>query len=330
MNQTMKIGALGLVGVFALSSCGGGNDAEASDSDVQILRLAHFMEPTHPHETCGMEAMRNHLDGSSIQIETYPAAQLGGETEALEQVYSGNLDMSINGPSFLGVYDERFNVLDAAYLFEDAASQRELMTSGGIDDILEGIYETSGMKVFSGWYYGTRHITANSAVSGPEDLSGLKLRTPDAPLYRVNMAAMGASVTPMALNELYLGLQQQVVDAQENPLPTIQTMNLQEVQSDLSLTGHMVQTLHVSVADNTWSALTEEEQSLLSEAIELGSDAAYDCVVQEEEEILQEFRDEDSINIHEIDQSVFRDNVQAELSEGQPFSEDYVRLLEAQ
>lgn len=327
MNHVMKIGALGLIGVFTASACGGNNDEGASDGDAQILRLAHFMEPTHPHETCGMEAMRNHLDGSSIQIETYPAAQLGGETEALEQVYSGNLDMSINGPSFLGVYDERFNVLDAAYLFEDAESQRELMTSGGIDDILEGIHETSGMKVFSGWYYGTRHMTANKEISSPEDLAGLKLRTPDAPLYRVNMAAMGASVTPMALNELYLGLQQQVVDAQENPLPTIQTMNLQEVQSDLSLTGHMVQTLHISVADNTWSSLSEEQQDLLSEAIELGSDAAYECVVQEEEDIIQEFRDEDAINIHDIDQSAFREQVQAELSEGESFSDDYVRLL---
>lgn len=277
-----------------------------------------------------MEALRGHLDGSSIQVETYPSAQLGGESESLEQVFSGNLDMSINGPSFLGVYYEPFNVLDAAYVFDDAEAWKELSTSDTVQDLLDGAQEASGMKVFPGWYYGSRHITANVPVEKPADLKNLKLRTPDAPLYKTNITAMGGNPTPMALDELYLALQQGAMDAQENPFPTIKTMNLQDVQKHLSMTSHMVQALHISVASSVWESLTPEEQTLLEEGISAGAAASYDCVVEQEQSIREEFEASGAIEIHDIDTASFRDRVRKELSEGQPFSEQYRELLAAQ
>lgn len=318
------------VGALALTACSGSSGGDSTDGDVRTLRLSHFMETSHPIEACGMEALRNHLDGSTLQVETYPAAQLGGETESLEQVFSGNLDMSINGPSFIGVYYEPFNVLDAGYLFENAEALRDLGDSDAVLGVLEGAQEASGMKVFPGWYYGTRHITANTPVESPDDLKNLKLRTPDAPLYKTNITSMGGNPTPMALDELYLALQQGAVDAQENPFPTIRTMNLQEVQDHLSLTGHMVQALHISVGKTVWESLTADEQTLLEEGIAVGAEAAYDCVVEQEESIRAEFEAGDDIEVHEIDVTEFRDAVRAELSEGQPFSDLYRELIAAQ
>lgn len=310
--------------VLALTSCTG-----HSAGEDKVLRLSHFMESTHPVQTCGMETMSQELEGSGLRVEIYPSAQLGGETQSLELVHSGNLDMSINGPSFLGVYDDRFNTLDAAYLFNDREEQREFMTEGGVDPLLQGIYEESGMKVFPGWYYGTRHVSANQEIAAPSDLRGLKLRTPDAPLYRINMTAMGGNPTPLALNELYLGLQQGVVDAQENPLPTIKTMNLESVQSDLSLTGHMVQSIHIAVAGDTWDSLSTNQQETLADAIDEGSRAAYECMVEEEDAVLEEFENGDQIRIHNINNEAFKNQVREELSSGYDFSENYSQIIGA-
>lgn len=321
--------AIGVATVAALAATAC-SSAASDENDVLTLRLSHFMEPTHPHEVCGFKKMNEELEDDGMKVETYPAAQLGGESQSLELVNTNNLDMSSNGPSFLGVYDPSFNVLDAAYLFDSAETQHELSTSGGTDELLDQFHEETGMKVFRGWYYGTRHMTANEPILNSDQLRGLKLRAPDAPLYRINIAAMGGSVTPMALNEVYMGLQQGVVDAQENPLPTIETMNLDEVQSDLSLTGHMVQTLHISVAEEVWDSLSREQQENLEEAINLGGEAAYECVVREEERILEEFRSDGSMQISEVSKEAFQEPVRAALAEGYEFSDEYRKILRLQ
>ena len=327
MRRMRTLSAIAVLSLAGITACA---PADTEGDEVRVLSLSHFMEASHPHERCGFPAVNEHLEQANMRIETYPAAQLGGEAQSLELVNTQNLDMSTNGPSFLGVYDSRFNVLDAAYAFDDAESQRELSMSGAMDELLEMYHEETGMKVFRGWYYGTRHMTANKPIQDPTDLRGLKLRAPDAPLYRTNIAAMGGTVTPMALNELYMGLQQGVVDAQENPLPTISTMNLQEVQSDLSLTGHMVQALHISVAEDVWTSLTRDEQSILEEAINMGAERAYECVREEEESILADFEESGAMTIHEVGPEAFADDVRSTLSEGQPFSEEYRSILELQ
>lgn len=321
------ISSLAIGGLMLTSCSASSNDGENAET---VLRLSHFMDPNHPIETCGMATLNESLEGSGISVETYPSSQLGGESESLEQVYSGNLDMSINGPNFLGVYDERMNVLDAAYVFEDPESQRDYMLSGDVDELLDGFQEKTGIKTFPGWYYGTRHVTSNVPINEPSDLSGIKLRTPDSPLFRINITAMGGNPTPLALDELYMALQQGVVDAQENPLPTIKTMNLQEVQDYINLTGHMVASLHISVAESTWAALDDSQQDALTKAIEEGATASYECVTEQEDEILAEFSSGSDIEINDIDITAFKDRVREELSNGQSFSDEYLSIIESQ
>lgn len=313
---------------LVLAACGA--SGLAADEGVRTLRVSHFMEATHPHETCGMAEIKKRLEGSSLTIETYPAAQLGGEWQSLEQVFTGSLDMSINGPSFLGVYYEPFHVLDAGYLFDDVDAFLEFQDSDIMRDLLEGIEQEWGFKVFPAWYYGIRHVTADKPITGPEDLRGVKLRTPDAPIYKTNLGAMGATVSPLPLSELYMALQQGVVDAQENPTTIIDTMKLYEVQSDLSLTGHMVQGLHVSVSQGVWDTLNPEEQDLLSDAILAGGEAATRCVLDVENDFLTQFEEGGLMQVHEVDTTVFKERVRARLSEGQHFSDEYRQIIESQ
>ncbi|GAA1324287.1 DctP family TRAP transporter solute-binding subunit [Leucobacter albus] len=318
--------------LLLLTSCASGaGDKEAdAGSGERTLRLAHFMEPSHPHETCGMTELNTQLEGSGLKVETYPSSQLGGQTEALEQVYTGNLDMSINGSAFVGTYHEDFNVFGLGYLFKGPEEMMAFYETEKFTSVLEEVYESSGMRVFPGWYYGTRHVTSNRPVSTPADLKGLKLRVPDAPAFIETLKAMGATPTPMALDELYMGLQQRTVDAQENPTPVIDTMKLYEVQDNLTLTGHMVDGLHIVVAGKVWESLTEEQQAALSNAIAVAGDAAMECVIEQEDAYIEEFRAGDDIAVNEIDTTEFASLVQEHFSKGFPFSDLYTEILESQ
>ena len=111
-------------------------------------------------------------------------------------------------------------------------------------------------------YYGNRHTTANKAINRPEDMKGLKIRVPDAPLYTLFPRAVGANPTPIAFAEVYLALQNGTVDAQENPLPTIDAKKFYEVQSHINLTAHITDALLTIIGGPLWSKLSEADRKI--------------------------------------------------------------------
>lgn len=311
---------------LALAGCGVGEPVDTSDNAAgngsdQVLRLAHVYEAAHPVETCGVETLQEELDGSGITVESYPAAQLGSESESLEQVATGGLDMAVAGPSFLGVWHEPAAVLDGAYLFDDVDHFVETIEGPVMQQVYEDMNAETGIKVLSGWYYGTRHVTANKPVSTPEDMQGLKIRTPNAPLYLTNIDIMGGTATPMALDEVYLALQQGVIDAQENPIPTIATAKLNEVQDYISLTGHMIQGVNLVTSSTLYDSLEESQRTALDDAMAVAADAVRECVETQEQEILEQWKTDGNIEVNEdVDREVFAElaaeNLPGEVSWG--------------
>lgn len=296
---------------LGLAGCGVGTPVDTSDnagadSDARVLRLAHVYEAAHPVETCGVETLKEELKGSGITVESYPAAQLGSEAESLEQVAGGGLDMAVAGPSFLGVWHEPAAVLDGAYLFDTVDHFVETIEGPAMAEVYEEMKQETGIQVLSGWYYGTRHVTANKEVNGPEDMQGLKIRTPDAPLYLINIDIMGGTATPMALDEVYLALQQGVIDAQENPIPTISTAKLNEVQDYINLTGHMIQGVNLVTSSGLFDSLEEGQQTALNDAMEVAADNVRECIETEEEEILAQWQEDGSIQVNDgVDREAF-------------------------
>lgn len=316
-NRSPRKGAtiVGLVAATALllTSCSVGDpvdrDAQdGNDPDAKTLRLAHVYDGNHPVAECGVKTVKKSLEGSGVQITSYPAGQLGSEAESLEQVHNGSLDMAIAGPAFLGVWHKPIEVMDAAYVFDDVDQFVETTESEMIKSEFDELYESSDIKVLSNWYYGTRHVTANRKVSKKADFEGLKVRTPDAPLYLKNIEAMGGTATPMALDEVYLGLQQGVIDAQENPIPTIATAKFNEVQKYINLTGHMIQGVQINVGRSAYEGLSEEEISSLDSALKDGAEATRKCVEDQEESILEDWEAGDGIKVNEnVDRDAFAD-----------------------
>ena len=137
-------------------------------------------------------------------------------------------------------------------------------------DIAKGYEDKTKHKVITLTYYGQRMVTANKAINKPEDMKGMKLRVPPAPLFLMFTKSVGANATPIAFAEVYLALQQGTVDGQENPLPTIMAKKFYEVQSHIILTGHITESLLTIVGSHVWPKLSRCRQEGIRGGAERG------------------------------------------------------------
>jgi len=304
--------SMAAVAAVSLAGCGlsepvaSGAGGASGTNETRVLKLAHVYDASHPMETCGVSALNRELEGSGISIESFPSGQLGSEAESLEQVALGGLDLAIAGPSFLGVWHDEAAVLDGAYLFDSVDHFAKTIAGPTMAKIYDDMSEETGIKVLSGWYYGTRQVTSNKEINRPEDLEGVKIRTPDAPLYLSNTKVMGGTATPMALGEVYLALQQGVIDAQENPIPTIASAKFNEVQDYINITGHMIQGVNIVTNTALFDDLSSEEQSALEDAMAVAAVEVRECVETQEKETLAEWKADGSITVNEnVDREAF-------------------------
>lgn len=301
-------GLIGLAAVATLTAgCAGGTaetaapEAETSTEatvEERTIRIAHIYDPGHPVEVCGIPAVAAALAGTGITVESFPGGSLGSENEIIEQVLDGTLDFAFAGAAFLSQYEANVAVLDAPFAYRDI-EHFTAVTQGPIGaGLFDALRAESTLDVFSTWYYGTRHLTSNVEVNSFEDLAGLKLRVPDAPLYLTAAEILGGVGTPVAFAELYVSLQQGVVDAQENPIPTIDGQKFYEVQDYLNLTGHMIQGVMMTSSDAVTATMSAEQVALIREAAIAGSAAAGACVAAQEQDRLLDWEADGTIIVN--------------------------------
>lgn len=332
-TRSLLAAGVGVAVAATLTACVGGpvDTPAPTDSPIEpgdtVLRFAHVYDTQHPVETCGVATIQESLSGSGVNVQSYPSAQLGSEAESLEQIAGGALEMAVVGPSFLGVWHEPAALLDSAYLLEDVDHFLETTQGEAVGGIHEELRENRGIDTVSSWYYGTRHLTSNEPINTPEDMRGLKVRTPDAPLYLTNIAAMGGTATPMALDELYMALQQGTLDAQENPIPTIESSKLHEVQDYINLTGHMVQAVHVVAHDGLRDRLTEQQRTRFDEAMAAGAEAVRECVQEQEAEVLERWEREGVITVNDdVDREAFAARARERLPDEVAWGDLYLQI----
>src|SRR5258708_6304901 len=204
----------------------------------QKLKFAHVYETTEPYHTqavwaAGENAKRT---GNRYTMDVFPASQLGNETQINQSPPLRTVDLIHTGQAFAARTLPALSIGGAPYVFRDFAHWKKYSQSPVLAELMDGYFKKGGNKPIAAFYYGVRHTTANKAINKPEDMKGLKLRVPDAPLYIMYPKVVGAHATPIPFAEVYLALQNKTVDAQENPLPTILAKKFYEVQSHVNLT----------------------------------------------------------------------------------------------
>jgi tripartite ATP-independent transporter DctP family solute receptor len=302
---------------MVLAACGGdGDDGDTTGSkgnggaeETVELSFANSYPDEHPHNSCGAQVVRDTLaeNDSNIEIEVFSNSQLGPDAERFTSVASGDIDIDIQGSSAVSASFPEIGALDAAYAFEGPDALFEFVDSPAFDDLQQRLLDETGVRVLDVWYFGMRHFTANKPIRTPDDFAGLRMRFPDSPQYLMNAKALGAKATPVAFEEVFLALQQGTIDGQENPIPTIRDLNLPEVQSHISLTGHQVGSVLAIVSENTWQDLSSAQQEALQAAISDTREGDRQCVEDAERELLEEWKSSGEIEVVEdVDVETFQ------------------------
>ncbi|GAA1448163.1 DctP family TRAP transporter solute-binding subunit [Nocardiopsis tropica] len=312
--------ALVPVAVLALAGCGADG---AADGEI-TLSFANSYTADHPHTRCGLDLVAERVAdaGVGVTVETFPNSQLGNNTETFTSVMSGDIDMDVQGSAALGSAYEPIGVLDAAYAFDDADQMFAYFDSEESEQLKADFEAATGVRILDVWYFGDRHFTANRPIRTPGDLSGLRMRFPDSPIYLANAEAMGATPTTVAFEEVYLALQQGTADGQENPIPTISADSFDEVQSHISLTSHQIGSQLIVVSGQSWELMDEGQQEALQEAVSTVREENRACIEESEAEILDRWAADGAMEVvDDVDVDAFRtrsrDYFAEHLDEGQ-------------
>src|SRR3954470_21476076 len=199
-------------------------------------------EPYHKWAVWAGDEIKKRTNGR-YEVQVFPASTLGKESDINQGLTLGTVDIILTGASFAARSYQPLAISYFPFIFRDAEHQLKYATSDVFKELASGYDKASGNHIVALTYYGARHVTSNKVVAKPEDMKGLKILVPDAPAYLAFPRALGANPTPIAFAEVYLALQNGTVDAQENPLPTIEAKKFYEVQKNISLTGHIVHSL---------------------------------------------------------------------------------------
>jgi TRAP-type C4-dicarboxylate transport system substrate-binding protein len=168
-----------------------------------------------------------------------------------------------------------------------------------------GYGDATGNHIVTLTYYGERQTTSNKQILKPEDMAGLKIRVPDAPLYKMFPEAVGANPTPIAFAEVYLALQTGTVDAQENPLPTIQAKKFYEVQKHIALTVHITDALLTIVSGQTWGSISDADKEVFTAVLTEAADKCTQDIVKKQGELAAWF-EQQGVEVATVDREPFR------------------------
>ncbi|UUM32062.1 sialic acid TRAP transporter substrate-binding protein SiaP [Vibrio japonicus] len=249
------------------------------------------------------------LSKGEIKIALYPSAQLGDDRAMLQQLTYGDLDITYAEFGRMGLWIPRAEAVTLPYVARDFDHLRRMFDSDFGQSIREEMLSKFNWRALDTWYNGTRETTSNRPLNSIEDFKGLKLRVPNAK-PNLNYAKLsGASPTPMAFSEVYLALQTNAVDGQENPLPTIKTMKFYEVQANLAMTNHIVNDQMVIISEPTWQKLSDQDKQLIQQAVESTGQIHTDGVKQQEAELIS-FFEEAGVNVTYPELAPFREAMQ--------------------
>ncbi|MGL4239682.1 MAG: sialic acid TRAP transporter substrate-binding protein SiaP [Beijerinckiaceae bacterium] len=271
------------------------------------LRWAHVYETNEPYHTEALWAAEEikKRTGGKFEISVHPASQLGNENQINEALGLGTVDMIYTGTAFAGSIHKPLAITNAPFILRDFDHWRAYRDSPLFREIAKGYEDKTGHKIMSLTYYGQRMVTANKAITKPDDMKGMKLRVPPAPLFLMFTRSVGANGTPIAFAEVYLALQQKTVDGQENPLPTIMAKKFHEVQTHIVLTRHITDQLLVIVGKHAWARLSDAEKKVFSDVFVEAASKATNAILKSEAELVGEFKKLGKTVIENVDREAF-------------------------
>ncbi|MGO8919543.1 MAG: TRAP transporter substrate-binding protein [Stellaceae bacterium] len=231
------------------------------------LRFAHYAAEDHPAHTAARQfaAKVEERSQGAVKIAIFPNSVLGSPPELTQQIKLGLIDMGLPTEGQLDKYDKAFATVEVPFAFDDLAHVYRVL-DGPAMEWWAPLAQKQGFILLAQWEYGFRNVTNNTrAINAPEDMKGLKIRTPPELQIQAAMEALGATVTAIAFPEVYLALSQGVVDGEENPVAVIYYNKFYEVQKHLALTRHVYNNMIHTLSAASWAKLSPAQQQIFRE-----------------------------------------------------------------
>lgn len=273
------------------TSTDGGKEPEGTNGSELTFKSADVVAGDSPY-TAGMEKLSEELaeetDGR-INIQHFPAGQLGNDGQIVDGVKLGSIDIGMVGT----IQSKVTEALYLPFLFEDAEHMHAVLDGEIGETLKERFEEETGIKMIGFVYYPSRVLTVNSKdIQTPEDLKGLTVRVPEMPPMVETWKALGAKPTPIAFTELFSSLQQGVVDAQENPYEIIVNNSFYEVQDTVIETHHALPVRFLIMNKDKYELLSDDEKQLLDEKWLETSMYIEELYMEQEEEYIEKLKEE--------------------------------------
>lgn len=293
---------LSLVLAAGCSTSGNAPAAEGGNPTL-TLKIGSSQPETQPNFYCGMKLLKERVEAKNLglTIDMFPNSQLGPDAERYAGVQSGDIDIDLQGGSAMSTAYPPIGVLDAAYAFNDIDHFFQWIDQNG-EKFFADFNAKTGTTIVDAWYFGMRTFTATAPIRKPGDLAGLKIRFPNTPQFLANADALGAKAVSVAVEELYLALQQGVAQGQENPVVATHAQKFDEILKVASLTNHQVGAHYVVISDKTLDKMSQPQKDALSAAIHEIRAENRKCVDDETKKVLDGWRADKSRTVVEIDQ----------------------------
>ena len=240
-----------------------------------------------------------HLNASLFKQGAEPAAMARGN---LEMASISAFDIAKQVPAF--------SVFTVPYVMRDVPHQQKVFTSAVVEPLFKEVSQRMDVTVLGAAYLGTRQLSLRETrlIKTPQDLKGIKLRMPASKEWLLLGNALGATATPLAFGEVYLGLKTGTIDAQDNPLPTVRAAKLYEVSKQVVLTQHLVDALFITIANKTWLAMTPAQQQAVRASAQAAVQFNNEQRAHEEAQVIA-FLKQQGLQISTPDVAAFRQHV---------------------
>ena len=262
--------SIGLV----LTGCG------SKDSDVQ--RYSWPLATASPEDTVTQifaekfaEEVAALSDGK-MKIQVYANSTLGGDRDLLETCADGDIPFVVQNTAPQVTFMNDLAVFDLPCVFDTLDQCRAKIDDPDFMSLISDVYTEGGYHLLGMADQGFRVMSTNKPVQSLADFKGQKIRTMENPYHMAFWKALGANPTPMSFSEVYIGLQQHTIDAQENPYEVIVSNNLFEQQDYVVETNHLPHLISLIVNDDFFQDLSEEEQTIMAEAAQKATEYARD------------------------------------------------------
>ncbi len=305
LNRRTLLAATAALGAIALP---------AMAQSKTLLRISTPAVPDDWHAkmwTVFKDALEKSAPGEfDVQINLNASLfKQGTEPAAMAR---GNLELTTVSASDIAKLMPEFSIFTAGYVVRDPVQQQKIFNGPIGAELFKTVAEKMDITVLSTCYYGTRQVNLREPrnVKTPADLNGIKLRMPGSKDWLFLGEALGATATPLAFGEVYLGLKTGTIDAQDNPLPTVRAAKFYEVTKQIVMTSHLVDGLFLSIASKAFNALSPSQKQKVLAAAQVAAAFNNDNRIKEEAQLVEFFKKEGlQVTVPNVD--AFHKSVQA-------------------